>query len=66
MFAVLNLLIVLLVVAGVVSLLWYGFSQLPLPPMARTIAIVVLCVLGAVLLLSFLTNGVQIPLFIKG
>jgi hypothetical protein len=62
----LNLLVILVIVAAVVALLWYGFKQLPLPPIAQNIAIAVVCVLAAIFLISFLTGSMQFPVLIKG
>lgn len=66
MIGIVNVLITLLIVAAIVAILWYAFKQLPLPPLAQTVATVIICILLAVFLLSLLTGTYQWPVLIRG
>ena len=53
-----NVLINILLIAGIIGLFWYAITRIPLPEIARTILlIVVLCVIGIILLASMLTGS---------
>ncbi len=52
-----SILITLLVFLIIASLIWWVLGQLPLPPIVRTVAIVIMVVFAVIWLLQFLPGA---------
>lgn len=55
-----SLLISLLVVLLIIGLVYWAITAIPLPPPIRTVAIVVLCIFGIIVLLNYIP-GFHLP-----
>jgi hypothetical protein len=53
---IIGILINLLIIVGILGLVWWALSQIPLPPVGRIIVNIVLAIIGIIFLASMLTG----------